>query len=165
MGTAVNTLFAYTGSDLGDGTTAYPPDFDVTKALKIAEVIKMGGHEKESRTAQQIIKKLRHNKSSRNSSASSELGVTALEAPAEKNKEKRKQYGLLVKDLKRTAKGDEYKRMDFFLDEFFKIRNLDPSKLRSSFQAHLHRKPENTSEYKLQTIVKFQDFRNLFLSV
>merc|ERR1712110_457363 len=118
--TAVNTLFARW--DVGDGKTLTdPPDSEFARAIEIATAKKNCGQEKESKTAQNIIEKLSPSKSN-------ELNMTP-EVKAEIDKEKRRQYRRLVKDLKRTSKHDETKLMDYYLDEFSKVRNLNQNRI------------------------------------
>ena len=47
-------------------------------------------------------------------------------------KEQRVQFGRLVNELKKIEKKDEYKKMDYFLEEFSKIRDMGRPKLQSS---------------------------------
>lgn len=123
--TAVNNLYA-AWDGAGSKTLKYPPDFDIGKALSIAEKNKNVGQEKESKMAQQIIEKL-------SSPDGSPLNLTAPEIQAQIDKEKKQQYRRLVNDLKRLKKGDEFKQMDYYVEEFSKLCNpqSDPPRLRS----------------------------------
>ena len=47
-------------------------------------------------------------------------------------KEQRVQFGRLVNEMKKIEKKDEYKKMDYFLEEFAKIRDMGRPKLLSS---------------------------------
>ena len=133
---AVNNLFA--GWNVGDGTEPdvlpYPQDSDVDKALAVATQMKdkfvNSGQDKESKTAEEIIKRL---------SSPEKVPAGSVETKATNKvpnkihvsgssehlddilKEKKKQYIRLLKDLKKTDKKEEYKVMDYYLQEFAKL--------------------------------------------
>ena len=131
--TAVNNMFA--GWDMStDGTEhevlPFPQDSDVAQALEVARQMKAqfdrASQEKEAKNAEQIIDKL--SLSERANAADQMINRKSVHSPKDfldaddgAIKEVRKEYIRLVKDLKKTAKSDEYKVMNYYLKEFAKV--------------------------------------------